>query len=119
MRLPIARHPACHPAQNVAGQLPHAYPGQDQKPAIVHDLSQVGLPFAGRPPNKGIAGLGLPRGGAKQDTGQITTLMILHQIGEVLPNSAAVGQVVVPRQIRIEPRSLRLPGIEHLPLQWP
>ena len=119
MRLPIARHPARHSPQNVAGQLRHADPGQDQKPAVVDDLSQMGLPLTGCPTNEGIARLGLPSGGAKQDTGQITTLTILHQIAEVLPHRAAVRQIMVPRQIRIEPGRLRLTGIEHLPLQWP
>src|ERR1035438_847652 len=54
----------------------------------------------------------------RQGEGQITPLTILHQIAEVLPHRAAVGQIVVPCQIRIEPRRLRLPGIEYLPLQW-
>src|SRR6266571_5985034 len=119
MRLPIASHTARHPAQNVTGQLRHAYPGQDQKPTIVDDPAQVGLAFVGCPANERISGLGFPSRRAKQGTGQITTLTILHQIAQIFSYRAAVGQVVIPRQIRVELHRLPLAGAEHVPLKRP
>ena len=83
------------------------------------DPAQMGLALAGGPANKGISRLGLPSRRPKQGAGQITALTIFDQIAEVFPHRAAVGQVVIPRQISVEPRRLRLPGTEHLPLQRP
>ena len=86
----------------MTGQMGNPDPGQDKEAHVVRQIPQVAFPVLLVPPDEGIPGRGFPGRGAKQETGQGTTLSIANQILEVLPDGAPVTQVMILGQQAVE-----------------
>src|ERR1017187_7351250 len=59
------------------------------------------------PANEGVAGLALPGGRAKQETGHRTTVALAHQVFEMLTDTVALAQVMMARKQELKQPSLR------------
>ena len=68
----------------------HPYPGQDEKAGIVGDEMKVLGPHPTVPTDVAVPGRTLPGGGAKEYTGQRTSLRVTNEVLEVFSNAAAV-----------------------------
>ena len=60
-----------NPAQEMAGQMRHTHPGQDEKAGIVGHEVEVGGSGVRLPADKGVARGGFPGGGTEEEAGQI------------------------------------------------
>src|ERR1035438_7897778 len=60
-RLPVGREPSRHLPQQVAGQMTHLDPGQDQKTRLVSNATQVAAPHFGGPADELIPPSQMPR----------------------------------------------------------
>src|ERR1017187_8865081 len=66
LSLPVTAQAPGDPAQDMAGQMRHSYPGQDEETGVVGQPREMAAtPFRG-PADEGVAGLALPGGRAKQ-----------------------------------------------------
>src|SRR5438270_6110545 len=93
--LPITSDAMSNPAQNIAGQVRHAHPGNDQKARVVGDKMEVSRPPRALPTEVVVSGGTLPSGGAKEHTGQRMVLGIPDQILKIFPYGTAVAQIMM------------------------
>src|SRR5438093_8911818 len=100
--LPVPPDPSADLAQDMTGQVRHNNPWKNQEPRIVNDESQVAGSLAGTPSNPLVPHRALPGGRAENHAGDGTIVCIAHPILEVLPNSAAIPQVMVAIQTRFQ-----------------
>ena len=103
--------------KNMAGQMPNADPGQDQKTAVVGDELQARSTLLTRPTDPLVSASALPGGSAKEQAGQFNPGATLNQIAEVLANGTAIAQIMMLGQIPPEQLIVRLLGADHLDLQ--
>jgi hypothetical protein len=64
--LPVRAQAPGNPAQDMAGQMRHSHPGQDEETGVVGQSRQMASARLRGPANEGVAGLALPGGRAKQ-----------------------------------------------------
>ena len=109
--LPVAAQTLGNPTQKVAAKMGHPHPGQDQKTGVVGDQMKVLCLYRRLPADVAVPGGTVPGGGTKEHTGQRTSLSVADQVLKVLPNAAAVTQIMVPVQERIEEDALAKLGL--------
>ena len=85
-------------------------PGKDQKPGVVGDPTQAFSSLIAAPANPLIADRALPGGGSEYHAGQRSTRAAADPILQVLPNAAAVAQVMIATQTFLQLRTSALPA---------
>src|ERR1019366_6929032 len=108
--LPVMAQAPGDPAQDMAGQMRHSHPGQDEETAVVGQSRQMAATRCRGPADEGVAGLALPGGRAKQETGYRTTVALAHQVFEILTDTVALAQVMITLKQELEQPSLRAAG---------
>src|SRR5450756_2837292 len=93
--MPVGADAAGDPGEDMTGQMGNTDPGQDKEAHVVRQVPQIAFPDLLCPPDAGIPWRGFPCRGAKQEASQGATLNIFDQIVEVLPDGAAVTQVMI------------------------
>src|SRR3989442_5892761 len=106
--LPVRSDPSANETENVTGQVGDTNPGKDQKPGIVGDPTQALSSLVAAPANPLITGRTLPGGGSEHHAGQRSTLPAADPILQVLPNPAAVAQVMIAPQTFLQLRTSAL-----------
>ena len=96
---PVLLKTSHNPAQEMAGQMRHPHPGQDEEASIVGHQGEVGGSGGWLPADKGVTRGGFPGGGPEEEAGQILTGVILHQVLEVFPDRSSESEVVVVIQV--------------------
>src|ERR1039458_6874600 len=91
----------------MAGQMRHSHPGQDEETGVVGQSRQMAATRFPGPADEGVAGLALPGGRAKQETGHRTTVALAHQVFEILTDTVAMAQVMIALKQELEQPSLR------------
>ena len=94
----------------MAGQMRHPHPGQDEKTGVVGQPRQMAAPRFRSPADEGVAGLALPGGRAKRQTGHRTTVALAHQVFEILTDTVAMTQVMIALKQKLKQPSLRAAG---------
>src|ERR1035437_4660611 len=115
--LPVGSDAPGNLRQNMAGQMGHPHPGQDQKTAVVGDELQARSTLLRRPTDPLVSISALPGGSAKEQAGQLDPGATPNQIAEVLANGTAIAQIMMLGQIPPEQLIVRLLGADHLDLQ--
>lgn len=114
---PEAWEPLADLRQKMAGQMPHAYPGQDQEPGVVRQQREVALAHLRLPADEGIPALRLPGRRAEEHTGQQMALRVTHHDLEVLAHTGAMTQVVITIEQELEQGQARISPAEHIDSQ--
>src|SRR5438034_11055726 len=109
--MPVAANLSANATENVAGHVRDSNPWQDQKPGVVGDPTQALGSLVAAPPNPPIAGRALPGGGSKHHAGQRSTLRAANPVLQVLPNPAAVAQIMIALQTFLQLRTAALSGL--------
>ena len=117
-RLPISGQPSGDAPQQVAGQMGHADPGQDQKATIVDQQRQAARAGGVVPTNPAVAGLGLPGRRAEKQAGKFAAQAVTHQVGDVFSDRAAKAQVMMARQIKREECAVARSRRHRFQAQW-
>ena len=92
---PVSADAAGNPGEDMTGQMGNPDPGQDEKAHVVRQVTQVAFPVLPCPADEGIPWRCFPGSGAKQETGQGTTMGISNQVFDVFPYGAPVGEVMI------------------------
>ena len=79
----------------MAGQMRDLDPGEDQKAGVVGDVYEVSLSLDIVPANPAITCVNLLGSSAKEQTGKIASLPILHEIPKVLTDVLAAPQIMM------------------------
>lgn len=97
---PVGADPAGDPSQDVAGQMRHLRPGQEEEADVVCDPTQP-LFTLGRCPSNGAVSIGhFPSSSPKPGHGQQPVGAVKDLIADVLPNRTLEAQIVVSPQNR-------------------
>ncbi len=88
--------------QKVAGQMRHANPRQNEKPAVVGQTAQAGSPTLLLPADELIAGGDFPGRRAKEQTGPRLIGRAPDQLSDVLARRPAIAQVMRLSQPALE-----------------
>ena len=86
---------SAHLPEQMAGQMRHPDPGQDQKAGVVGEQRQVALAHLRVPSDKRIAALRFPCRRAEEHTGERAALRIADPDLQVLAHRGAIAQVVI------------------------
>ncbi len=96
---PVLPETSHDPAQEMAGQMRHTHPGQDEKAGIVGHEVEVGGSGVRLPADKGVARSGFPGGGTEEEAGQILPGAIPHQVLEMFTDRSGEPEVVMVAQV--------------------
>jgi len=96
---PVPPDPPHDPAQEMAGQMRHPHPGQDEEAGIVGHEGEVGGSGGRVPANKAVSRCGGPCGGPEEEAGQILSGAIPNQVLEVFSDRSGEPEVVIVVQI--------------------
>src|SRR5579864_1707360 len=110
--LPVARHLPRAQRQNFAGQSFDAYPGQNQKSAMVDDRLEVASPLLVVPADPLIPSLHLPGRRRPQQTGQLPPAMT-RPVAQVRAERHAASEIVIPFHLLAPAAALRLAFHQH------
>lgn len=83
------------PAKDMAGQMRHTHPGQDEEACIIGHEVDVVFSCCRLPPNKGVARSDCPGGGTEEEAGNRVTGAILHQILDIFTDRSVEPEVVM------------------------
>ena len=115
--LPIAAQAPDDGAQDVAGQMRHPHPGQDQETRVVGHPREALPTLLGSPADERVAGLALPGGRTKHQTGHRSTLAFTHQVAQVFTDAVALAQVVMALQQEPQQPGVRSAGTHRFDAQ--
>jgi hypothetical protein len=96
---PVLLKTAHDSAKDMAGQMRHPHPGQDEEAGIVSYAVEIGGSCGRLPSDKGVTRGGFPCGGTEEETGQILTGVILHQVLEMFTDRSIEPEVVMVVQV--------------------
>ena len=96
---PVLPETAHDPAKDMAGQMRHPHPGQDEEAGIIGHEGEVGGSGGRLPANKGVTRSGGPGGRTEEEAGQMVTGTILHQVLQMFPDRSGKPEVVMVVQV--------------------
>jgi hypothetical protein len=100
--LPICADSFQYGAEQMACQMRHFDPWQDEKTGIVRHQEKSLGPNGISPADELVSGLGFPGSGTKKQAGHVASMSILNQVFQVLSSSTLKTQIVVACQVVIE-----------------
>ncbi len=96
---PVLSETPHDPAQEMAGQMRHPHPGQDEEAGIIGHEGEVGGSCVRLPADQGVARGGFPCGGTEEETGQILTGAISNQVLEMFTDRSGESEVMMVVQV--------------------